>query len=102
MTEIKRWCVCRSTCGDVQAAYDAHDAVCKGLPEVRREMSCQECGMLLDDPAEFHPYVFCVIKKGGQDPWEALLWVNKRLGIDTTYWPERPPLVRDLKPPVGS
>lgn len=52
--------------------------------------------MLLDDAAEFHPHAFCVWKKAGQDPWELLLSLNRRLGIDTTHWPKRPPLVRDL------
>lgn len=30
---------------------------------------CGECGALLRDPGEFHPYVFCVLKKAGRDPW---------------------------------
>ncbi|WP_027085423.1 hypothetical protein [Cohnella panacarvi] len=29
---------------------------------------CQACGMLLNHPAEFHPYEFCVLVKAGQDP----------------------------------
>lgn len=52
--------------------------------------------MLLDDPAEFHPFEFCSIKKRGQDPWEALLRLNRMLCIDTSKLTARPPLVRDL------
>jgi hypothetical protein len=55
---------------------------------------CTTCGMLLDDPCEFHPYAFCVLKKAGLDPWTTFGWVNAQLG--DTAWPERPPLVRDL------
>lgn len=58
-----------------------------------KQRTCQECGMLLDDGGEFHPYVFCVLKKAGCDPWNDLRWVTKQLGIEL---PERPPLVRDL------
>jgi len=60
--------------------------------------SCRVCGMLLNDPGEFHPHAFCVWKKAGLDPWNTLLWVNQRLGIDTTHWPRQSPLIRDLSP----
>jgi hypothetical protein len=48
--------------------------------------------MALDDAGEFHPYVFCVLKKAGRDPWADLVWMNTQLGIDTTHWPKRPPV----------
>lgn len=35
---------------------------------------CQECGMLLDDPGEYHPYEFCVLKKArpSRNPWDVV------------------------------
>jgi hypothetical protein len=65
------------------------------------DQTCQTCGMLLDDPGEFHPFAFCIWKRAGQPPWETLVAINSRLGIDVTHWPTKPPLVRDL-PEVGS
>jgi hypothetical protein len=56
--------------------------------------TCQECGMLLDDAAEFHPYVFCVLKKAGRDPWDDVRWVVRSLGLG--HLPPKPPLIRDL------
>lgn len=55
--------------------------------------TCQGCGMLLDDAAEFHPYVFCVLKKAGRDPWADARDVIEMLLGDKL--PERPPLVRN-------
>jgi hypothetical protein len=55
--------------------------------------------MLLDDAGEFHPAAFCLLKQAGRDPWDELRWLNRKLGIDTTHWPKRPPLVRNLKQP---
>jgi hypothetical protein len=64
-----------------------------------RLRTCQECGMLLDQAGEFHPYVFCVLKKAGRDPWEDIVWVNERLAlVKPGEMPIRPPLVRDLAP----
>jgi hypothetical protein len=54
---------------------------------------CDQCGMLLDDAGEFHPYVFCLLKKAHRDPWQELTWIVERLGGSL---PEKPPLVRDL------
>lgn len=51
-------------------------------PKAAREATCQCCGMLLDDPGEFHPYAFCVWKKDGLDPWDTLNWILDRLGRD--------------------
>ena len=62
-----------------------------------KQRTCQECGMLLDDAAEFHPYMFCVLKQAGRDPWADVLWLNERLGVDVTHWPKRPPLIRNLR-----
>ena len=58
---------------------------------------CQQCGMLLDDPGEFHPYVFCVLKKAGRDPWQETRLLVRNLGLGEL--PQRPPLIRDL--PLG-
>lgn len=30
---------------------------------------CPMCGMATHDESEFHPHVFCVLKKAGRDPW---------------------------------
>lgn len=55
--------------------------------------TCTECGMVLNHEGEFHPYIFCVLKKAGRDPWADLVWLNAKLGIEL---PAQPPLVRDL------
>lgn len=64
---------------------------------------CRDCGMVLASANEFHPYLFCAIKKDTSaiDPWEELMWVNRRLGIDTTHWPKRPPALDKLERPVA-
>jgi hypothetical protein len=55
--------------------------------------ACGECGAE-GEPAEYHPYVFCVLKKAGRDPWdETRRLVKDLLGTDL---PKKPPLVRDL------
>lgn len=56
--------------------------------------TCASCGMVCDRPGEFHPHMFCVLKRAGRDPWEdfraaARFYFGEEL-------PERPPLVRDL------
>lgn len=64
--------------------------------EIRRR-TCQACGALLDDAAEFHPYVFCVLKRVGRDPWADFRFVAQELGLGPV--PEKPPQVRHL--PIG-
>lgn len=56
--------------------------------------TCQGCGMLLDHPAEFHPFMFCILKRAGYEPWEYFAHTYKQLTDESL--PERPPLVRDL------
>jgi hypothetical protein len=56
--------------------------------------TCQTCGMLLDHAAELHPYVFCVLKKAGRDPWADFKSVAEMLGFAPL--PAKPPLVRNL------
>jgi len=61
--------------------------------EIRRR-TCMECGHLCDREAEFHPFLFCQLKKAGVlDPWEAFRTAVRHLGVET---PAKPPLVRDL------
>ena len=55
-----------------------------------RERTCHECGMLLDDAGEFHPYVFCVAKKAGRDPWQDVL------GLGLGELPDRPPRLGEI------
>jgi hypothetical protein len=70
--------------------------IAKGYDPVEvRQRTCQTCGMLLDDVGEFHPFVFCVLKKAGRDPWADILWVTEQLGIGGDL-PAKPPLVRTL------
>jgi hypothetical protein len=57
-------------------------------------MACSDCGMATADPGEFHPFLFCVLKKAGRDPWEDIRFVVERLGLGEL--PKRPPLIRDL------
>jgi hypothetical protein len=66
----------------------------RSSPQSTRERTCHQCGMLLDHPAEFHPYVFCVLKKAGRDPWREVIDLVEMLGFGPL--PDRPPLVRDL------
>lgn len=74
--------------GDATKGYD---------PIEVKQRTCQSCGMLLDNAGEFHPHAFCMWKQAGLDPWQALLWVNEKLGVDVAHWPKRPPLVRSLR-----
>lgn len=60
---------------------------------------CQSCGMLLDDAGEFHPFMFCVLKKAGRDPWMDLRATMHHLGVEL---PKKPPLVRNLPMKVAS
>jgi hypothetical protein len=48
--------------------------------------TCTECGMVLKDAGEFHPYTFCVLKKAGLDPWREMVRAHPEL-------PSRVPLV---------
>jgi hypothetical protein len=59
-----------------------------------KNRTCQECGMLLDHPGEFHPFLFCMLKKLGKDPWLEFSWAVERLTGEAQ--PAKPPLVRDL------
>lgn len=60
-----------------------------------RQRTCQTCGMLLDDAGEYHPYVFCILKKAGQDPWANVRLIAAQLQLSPPL-PEKPPLVRNL------
>ncbi len=56
--------------------------------------TCQTCGMLLDDAGEYHPYVFCVLKKARRDPWHEVRMIAEQLQLGDPG--EKPPLVRRL------
>ena len=49
--------------------------------------------MLLEHAGEFHPYMFCVLKKAGREPWRDLSDTMRHLGVEL---PASPPLVRHL------
>jgi hypothetical protein len=55
-----------------------------------RDRTCAYCGMVLDNPDEFLPHVFCVAKKAGRDPWEDVL----ALGLGKL--PPRPPRLHEI------
>lgn len=59
--------------------------------------SCATCGMVLDDGGEFHPYMFCMLKQAGHDPWADFRWAAGQFGLDL---PERPALVSELRRPM--
>lgn len=59
-----------------------------------KQRTCQECGMLLDDAGEYHPYVFCVLKKAGRDPWQEIRTVALQLRLGDPG--EKPPLIREI------
>jgi hypothetical protein len=59
-----------------------------------RLRTCADCGMVCDRAAEFHPFMFCVLKKAGYDPWLYFSDAVRLLGLGPL--PARPPLVRDL------
>lgn len=62
-----------------------------------RRRTCAQCGMVCDQEGEFHPYLFCLLKKEGRDPWAEVLHLNEQLGlVKPDEMPRRPPLVRDL------
>jgi hypothetical protein len=68
----------------------------RGYDEISiRQRTCQTCGMLLDDAGEYHPYVFCVLKKAGQDPWGSVRLITAQLQLKPDL-PAKPPLVREL------
>lgn len=56
---------------------------------------CAECGYPMSHVGEYHPYVFCVLVKAGQNPWERA----KELAIDLGPFTKRrrPPLVREVQ-----
>lgn len=51
--------------------------------------TCGECGAKLNDPGEFHPYAFCVMRKRGQSPWLEMHKHKPNRG----RLPSRPPVV---------
>lgn len=57
--------------------------------------TCQTCGMLLDDAGEYHPFVFCVLKRAGRDPWQEIRTVALQLQLGDPG--EKPPLIRELR-----
>jgi hypothetical protein len=61
---------------------------------VSLDRHCAQCGMLCDHAGEFHPYMFCVLKRAGLDPWSH--FSGAMHALTGAYLPERPPLVRDL------
>lgn len=62
---------------------------------VKTRSRCAECGMVTRHPAEYHPYVFCVLFKAGQDPWERAKELTTDLGPFTAR--RRPPLVSEVQ-----
>lgn len=59
------------------------------------DRTCHCCGHLCDRAGEYHPYLFCQLKKAGvRDPWQAVRDVVHPLGVDL---PKKPPLVRNLR-----
>jgi hypothetical protein len=70
--------------------------IAKGYDPISiQQRTCQTCGMLLDDAGEYHPYIFCVLKKAGHDPWQDVRLIAAQLGLKPDL-PERPPLIREL------
>lgn len=65
------------------------------MPSDQSNNHCQECGMLLNDPGEYHPHIFCVLKKAGRDPWLDVVFLASTLGLKPKLG-KRPPLVRNL------
>lgn len=69
-------------------------------PTSQSDRHCAECGMLLGDPGEFHPYAFCLLRKAGAiDPWKEFRWLCAAAGVvkEADDLPSKPPLVRDLR-----
>lgn len=56
--------------------------------------TCQTCGAWVREGGEYHPYVFCILKKAGHDPWECAREFVRDLGpfIDR----DQPPLVAEI------
>ena len=62
---------------------------------------CGECGMLLRDVGEYHPYEFCVLKKAGLAPWAVVQRFNRDLGlVPDDAMPTNPPMVRNMEIPA--
>lgn len=59
-----------------------------------KQRTCQECGMLLDDAGEYHPFAFCVLKKSGLAPWDAIRIIAGQLGLGDPG--EKPPKVWEI------
>jgi hypothetical protein len=69
------------------------------MPAIRAQIKapsvCGVCGHACDDVGEFHPHLFCVLKKAGRtDPWRDFKDAVALLGVEGL--PPKPPLVRDL------
>jgi hypothetical protein len=56
---------------------------------------CASCGAVVDQVGEFHPHVFCVIKRAypSRVPWDVFRETAAKVGAAL---PQKPPLVRDL------
>jgi hypothetical protein len=69
-----------------------------GVPPTGQSVAmrrCATCGYVCREAGEFHPYVFCVLVKAGQDPWERTQELRRVLR-DVGPRAAHPPLVRDL------
>lgn len=63
--------------------------------ETTSQRTCATCGYLCDRAGEYHPFLFCQLKRAGVlDPWEALRNAVTPLGVEL---PVKPPLVRNLR-----
>lgn len=57
-----------------------------------KQRTCGDCGMLLEDAGEYHPYAFCVLKKAGLNPWPYVREMT--ISLTGTDPGEKPPLLR--------
>lgn len=55
---------------------------------------CGECGAVTD-PGEYHPYAFCVLHRGGLDPWQTVRFLAARLKLGDPG--AKPPKVWEIK-----
>lgn len=60
-----------------------------------RNTTCQTCGYVCRDEGEYHPYVFCVLVRAGQDPWESARELARDLGPFADW--VHPPLARQVQ-----
>lgn len=47
--------------------------------KLRRE-PCGDCGAMVE-PGEYHPHYFCVLHRGGYDPWRVVQIIAGQLGL---------------------